>query len=149
MDPAARISQLTGAAVGELRVIGGQHLWRHYRGLLADGRVIFAKISERDLGELLRSEASGLRWLAGAGAVPVPGVLGCDQNAIVLSWVPEESASTAAAERFGRDLARLHASGADAFGAPWPGFIASLPLDNEQASGLGAWPGWYASRRVL
>jgi fructosamine-3-kinase len=149
MDPAARITQLTGAAVGELRVIGGQHLWRHYRGQLADGRVIFAKISERSLGELLRSEASGLRWLADAGAVPVPGVLGCDENAIVLSWVPEGSPGPAAAERFGRDLARLHASGADAFGAPWPGFIASLPLDNERASGPDAWPGWYATRRLL
>jgi fructosamine-3-kinase len=97
----------------------------------------------------LHSEAGGLRWLAGAGAVPVPDVLGCDQNALVLSWVPEGSPAPAAAERFGRDLARLHASGAEAFGAPWPGFIASLPLDNEQARGADAWPEWYASRRLL
>jgi fructosamine-3-kinase len=97
----------------------------------------------------LHSEASGLCWLAGAGSVPVPEVLGCDQNALVLSWVPEGSPGPAAAEQFGRDLARLHASGAEAFGAPWPGFIASLPLDNEQARGADAWPEWYASRRLL
>lgn len=149
MDAAARVSQLTGTPVAELQVIGGQHLWRHYRGLLADGRKIFAKISERMLGELFRSEASGLRWLADAGTVPVPEVLGCDESALVLSWVPEGSPGVAAAERFGRDLARLHASGAEAFGAPWPGFIASLPLDNEQARGPDAWPQWYAARRLL
>lgn len=149
MDAADRISRLTGTAVAELRVIGGQHLWRHYRGLLADGRTIFAKISERCLGELLRSEASGLRWMADADAVPVPEVLGCDESGLVLSWVPEGSPGPAAAERFGRDLARLHQAGADGFGAPWPGFIASLPLDNEQASDPDTWPQWYASRRVL
>jgi fructosamine-3-kinase len=149
MDAADRIAQLTGTGVAVLQVIGGQHRWRHYRALLADGREIFAKISERSLGPLLRSEAKGLRWMAAAGAAPVPEVLGCDDNALVLSWVPEGEPSATAAERFGRDLARLHASGADGFGAPWPGFIASLPLDNEQARGPDAWPQWYASRRLL
>ena len=149
MDPAGRIAELTGTAVTGLQVIGGQHLWRHYRGSLDNGQKIFAKISERDLGTLLRSEASGLQWLAATGTVPVPEVLGCNQNALVLTWVPEGSPTPAAAERFGRDLARLHTSGAEAFGAPWPGFIASLPLDNQQTAGPGAWPQWYATRRVL
>jgi fructosamine-3-kinase len=149
MDAAGTIARLTGTAVTVLQPSGGQHLWRHYRGRLADGRKIFAKLSERPLGPLLRSEASGLRWMADADAVPVPAVLGCDQNALVLSWVPPGSPGPAAAERFGRELARLHAAGADGFGAPWPGFIASLPLDNEPARGPGAWPQWYASRRLL
>src|SRR5437763_1002468 len=149
MDAAGTIARLAGTAVAELQPAGGQHLWRHYRGRLADGRKIFAKVSEQPLGPLLRSEASGLRWVADAGAVPVPAVLGCDQNALVLSWVPPGSPGPAAAERFGRELARLHAAGADGFGAPWPGFIASLPLDNEPARGPGAWPQWYASRRLL
>jgi fructosamine-3-kinase len=148
MDAADAIARLTGAAVAGLQGIGGQHLWRHYRGRLASGQEIFAKISERPLGDLLYSEASGLRWLADAGAVPVPEVLGRDQNALVLSWVPPGSPGPAAAERFGRDLARLHAAGADGFGAPWPGFIASLPLDNEPARGADAWPRWYADRRL-
>src|SRR5437763_2519363 len=149
MDAAGTIARLTGTAVAELRVTGGQHLWRHYRGRLARGQEIFAKIPERRLGPLLHSEASGLRWMADAGAVPVPAVLGCDQNALVLSWVPAGSSGPAAAERFGRELAGLHAAGADGFGAPWPGYIASLPLDNEPARGPGAWPRWYASRRLL
>jgi fructosamine-3-kinase len=149
VNPAGRVARLTGTTVTGLREIGGQHLWRHYRGTLADGREIFAKISERCPSGIFRSEASGLRWIADTTTVPVPEVLGCDQNALVLSWVPEDRPTAAAAERFGRDLARLHACGADAFGAPWPGFIASLPLDNSQARGPAAWPQWFATRRLL
>jgi fructosamine-3-kinase len=149
MDPADKIAQLSGSSVTSLEVIGGQHLWRHYRAILADGRYIFVKLSERVPTGLMCSEADCLRWLAEPGVIPVPEIIGCDDNALILSWIPPGRAETAAAERFGRDLAGLHASGADGFGAPWPGFIASLPLDNTLAHGPGAWPEWYASRRLL
>jgi fructosamine-3-kinase len=148
MDAADAIARITGSAVAGLQVIGSQHRWRHYRGRLAGGEEFFAKFSERPLDALWHSEASGLRWMADAGAVAVPAVLGRDQNALVLSWVPPCSPDPVMAERFGRELAGLHAAGADGFGAPWPGFIASLPLDNEPAPGE-AWPRWYAERRLL
>ena len=50
---------------------------------------------------------------------------------------------------FGRELARLHAAGAVGFGAPWPGFIASLPLDNTPWSASRGWAEWYAERRIV
>jgi fructosamine-3-kinase len=81
--------------------------------------------------------------------VPLPEVLGCDENSLVISWVPETAPTAAAAERFGADLARLHTAGADYFGGPHPGYIASLPLDNQPAYGPAAWPQWYATRRLL
>jgi fructosamine-3-kinase len=92
------------------------------------------------------AEARGLGWLGEARAAPVPEVLGWDEATLVISWVPEEAPSRQAAERFGRDLARLHTSGAAAFGAPWPGSIAGLPLENEPGS---SWPEWYGMRRLL
>jgi fructosamine-3-kinase len=149
MTVADKIAQLTGSSVTDLEVIGGQHLWQHYRACLADGRYIFAKAAVRSPGELMRSEAQSLRWLAEPGVIPVPDVIGCDENTLILSWVPPGRADVAAAERFGRDLAALHASGADCFGAPWPGFIASLPLDNTPVYEPEAWPEWYARRRLL
>src|ERR1700749_2446523 len=148
MDAADAIARITGSAVAGLQEIGSQHRWRHYRGRLAGGQEFFAKISERPLDALWHSEASGLRLMADAGAVPVPEVLGRDQNALVLSWVPPCSPDPAAAVRFGRELARLHAAGADGFGAPWPGFIASLPLDNQPARSADAWPRWYSDHRL-
>jgi fructosamine-3-kinase len=80
--------------------------------------------------------------------------------------IPPGHASAGAAFGFGAGLARLHASGADGFGAPWPGFIASMPLDNTLTPPPGSppprspsagpvaragtsWPQWYASRRLL
>ncbi|MGA3153646.1 MAG: fructosamine kinase family protein [Streptosporangiaceae bacterium] len=148
-DGSARLERLLGCAVRDVRNAGGQHGVRHYRLTLADGRAAFAKLAG-DGGEAARAgfaaEASGLRWLAAAGTAAVPEVLGSDDRSLVLAWIAEQTADRNAAARFGRELAALHAAGADAFGAPWPGVIASLPLPN---AGGPSWPEWYVSQRVL
>jgi fructosamine-3-kinase len=97
------------------------------------------------------AEAAGLRWLAepaqsGRASVPVPPVLAFDDSCLVIAWLPAGAADRTAAARFGRELAALHAAGADHFGAPWPGVIAGLPLPNDEAD---SWPDWYAQRRLL
>jgi fructosamine-3-kinase len=145
-DLAARLARLAGTGVAELRPAGSQHRWEHYQVRLADGRAAFAKVAREDLAGLFGAEARGLGWLAGAGTAAVPEVLGWDAATLLVSWIPAGQADRAGAERFGRELAALHAAGADGFGAPWPGFIASLPLPNEPAQ---SWPGWYASQRLL
>jgi fructosamine-3-kinase len=154
-----RLERVLGTAVRDCRGIGGQHGVRHCRVTLADGRTAFAKLAGAAAGSAaagsdtagfeaagFAAEARGLRWLGEAGAVPVPEVLGWDEAALVISWVPEEAPARQAAERFGRDLARLHAAGAAAFGAPWPGSIAGLPLPNDAGT---SWPEWYATQRLL
>jgi fructosamine-3-kinase len=70
----------------------------------------------------------------------------CDQGVLGLSWIAPAGADRSTAERFGRDLAQMHAAGSERFGAPWQGFIASLPLPNDRAD---SWPTWYAERRLL
>jgi fructosamine-3-kinase len=145
-DLGARIGELTGTSVSGLRLVGSQHRWDHYRVQLADGRIAFAKAARDDLAGLFEAEARGLAWLAQASAVPLPEVLGWDAATLVVSWLPADSADPESAERFGARLAALHKAGAPSFGAPWQGFIASLPLPNEPA---GAWPAWYASQRLL
>jgi fructosamine-3-kinase len=159
--PAGRIGQLTGLAVREARVVGAQHGYQHFMLTLSGGRRAFAKavaVSGRDAGPVPASpagevaavfaaEANGLRWLAEAAAVPVPEVLAVGPEALVISMIPPGPATPEAAFGFGTDLARLHAAGAAGFGAPWPGFIASLPLDNTPDA--ADWPQWYAHRRLL
>ena len=76
----------------------------------------------------------------------MPEVMEVTGDRLVLEWIETGDATAAAAERFGHELARLHGSGADGFGAPWPGFIAELPMDNTPAAD---WPEFYASRRLL
>jgi fructosamine-3-kinase len=139
--------------------LGGQHGVRHVRATLADGRAVFAKLAPAGAGNAgadagagdtgrpgFEAEARGLRWLGEAGAVPVPEVAAWDEVTLVISWVPEEAPDATAAEQFGRDLARLHSAGAGAFGAPWPGVIAGLPLPNDAGD---SWPEWYAAHRLL
>jgi len=150
---ASRLGQLTGLAVREARVVGSQHGYQHLIVTLSGGRRAFAKAvasgeeASQQTSAAFAAEANGLRWLAEAAAVPVPEVLAVGPAALVISMILPQRSTPEAAFGFGSDLARLHAAGADAFGAPWPGFIASLPLDNTpQPSG---WPEWYAQRRLL
>ena len=149
-----RLERIAGGTVRETRLLGEQHRCRHYRVTLTDGRVVFAKAAAGDLGGILEAEGRGLRWLADAGAVAVPHVLGWDPATLVLDWVDEQQPDQLAADQFGRDLALLHAAGAERFGSPWKGFIASLPLGDRTGDAgagrvSGAWSEWYASKRLL
>jgi fructosamine-3-kinase len=127
---------------------------------LAGGQRAFAKVAAAarpaaaaasaapaEMTAAFAAEANSLRWLAEADAVPVPEVLAVTEAALVISMIPPGHATPSAAFRFGTELARLHAAGSEDFGAPWRGFIASLPLDNTPAP--PSWPKWYASRRLL
>ncbi|MGW4475662.1 fructosamine kinase family protein [Nonomuraea sp. NPDC004354] len=119
--------------------LGSSHAWRLRKGTL-DGRPVFGKYGP--VSPLFTSEAAGLRWLGPIAAT----VVSSGDDGLVLDWVDTEPPTRAAAERFGRELARTHLRGADGFGAPWPGFIADLPMPNEPAAD---WPSFYAADRVL
>ncbi|MEV5414400.1 fructosamine kinase family protein [Thermopolyspora sp. NPDC052614] len=125
--------------------LGRSHRWTLHCGELPGGRQVFVKRAA-DVGVDFASEAAGLRWLGEAGAVAVPEVVEVGGDRLVLGWIETGAPTDEAAERFGRDLARLHRAGADGYGAPWPGWIAELPMDNGPAAD---WPTFYAERRLL
>ncbi|RSD07436.1 fructosamine kinase family protein [Amycolatopsis eburnea] len=117
--------------------------------VLDDGRAVVVKHGHAP--GATAAEAAGLRWLAAADAVPVPSIHRADDSQLVLDRVPAGRPTTAAAERFGRGLARLHAAGAPAFGAPPPdgpadAWIGLAPMANVPGED---WASWYAAHRVL
>lgn len=63
------------------------------------------------------TEAAGLRWLAEPGVIKVVDVQGSDAGRLVLQRLTSAPPTREAARVFGESLARLHASGAPAFGA--------------------------------
>jgi fructosamine-3-kinase len=149
-DAGKRIGDLLGVPVAGLRDMGAQHGYQHLIATLADGRDVFAKAApgtgDESTATAFAAEANGLRWLGEAGAVPVPAVLGVSADLLVIELLPPGHPTPEAAEEFGARLARTHAAGAASFGAPWPGCIASLPLDNSPGS---EWGSWYAEHRLV
>jgi fructosamine-3-kinase len=163
---AVRIAALAGVPVAAVGEVGERHGFLHLTGTLAGGRAFFVKAAVGGgAPDAFAAEANGLRWLAQAGAVPVPAVLGADESTLVIELLPPCEPTPGGARDFGAALARMHAAGAPGFGAPWPGYIASLPLDNTQLDNtqLGNtpagnapgdarephWAGWYAERRLV
>jgi fructosamine-3-kinase len=127
--------------------VGGGSICRASRLTLDDGASVFAKSfrGEAAPSNFFETEAAGLRWLAEAGGVGLPEVIAVLPEMLVLEWIDTGPPTAAAAERFGRELAATHRAGADSFGAPWPGFIGSLPQGN--ATGPD-WPTWFAEQRL-
>ena len=143
-DFAARIGALAGVAVAGVREVGTRHGFRHLTGELADGRAVFVKAAVGGgAAEAFAAEANGLRWLARAGAVPVPAVLGADESTLVIELLPPANRRRARPATSARRWQECTPPAHPAFGAPWPGYIASLPLDNT-ASGEPDWGSWYA-----
>ncbi len=142
-----RLERLLGTGVANVSDLGSSHSWTLHRASLADGREVFVKAAADQAG-VFAAEAAGLRWLGEAGpGTPVPDVVAADDHMLVLPWLPSSSPTREAAERFGRELAALHTGNRpDAYGAPWDGFIADLPLDNTPDD--RDWPRWYAERRL-
>jgi fructosamine-3-kinase len=132
--------------------VSGGDICAAYRLTLDDGNSVFAKSWPEHARTPLpdgffAAEAAGLRWLRAAGAVPVPEVIADLPELLVMEWVEPGEPTAESAERFGRELAALHRSGAAAFGADWPGFIGALPQDN--APSPGPWSAWFAETRLL
>jgi fructosamine-3-kinase len=137
---------LTHQRIRETPVGGG--VCHASRLTLDDGSSLFAKTwpSGPAPDGMFAAEAAGLAWLRSAGAAPVPEVLVALPEMLAVEWVEPGEPTPAAAARFGRDLAALHRSGADSYGAEWAGYIGPLPLDNTPCT--GAWGSWFGARRL-
>ncbi len=160
-----RLSVRVGSAVAELlddepiaiAPLSGGDVARAMRVELASGKVVFAKTHDHPPAGFFTTEAAGLRWLADAGAVRVPGVLAATDGGgprddgplavLVLDWIDEASAVAAVDEAaFGRDLAALHRAGAPHFGRADRRPTGSLQLPNDPCA---TWAEFLATRRLL
>ncbi|MGH3929720.1 MAG: fructosamine kinase family protein [Pseudonocardiaceae bacterium] len=140
-EAAEAVTAITGQPVRAVAARGG--IWVVE---LADRRTVVAK-----RGESGQAEAAGLRWLRVRGGPLVPQVHGVNGQWLVTEYVPAGRLDGVGAERFGGELAVLHAAGAAGFGAPPPGgprqaWIGMAPMANVTGQ---LWPRWYAEHRVL
>jgi fructosamine-3-kinase len=124
--------------------LGGAKGARVERWTLDDGTDLFAKISVDPAAT--SAEGRSLRWLAEPGVAAVPEVLTAGPEFLVMSWVEQGPATVIGAEKFGRQLASLHVSGAPTFGLETDGVLATLPLPNTPEP---EWPVFYVKHRCL
>ncbi len=113
----------------------------------AGGRTVFVKWAGADSpADLFFAEATALARLAAARAVRVPDVLAVSTRLIALEWLEPGRADTTGWRALGAALARLHRSGAAAFGFEHDNFIGPLPQPN---AWLPAWPAFFRERRIV
>ncbi|MER7011465.1 fructosamine kinase family protein [Saccharopolyspora sp. NPDC000359] len=144
------VAALTGRAPVEVRQLGGGDTAAAFAVRLDDGTAVFAKTAPETMPGAIAAEAASLAWLAEPGVVAVPEVLGHSERWLVTAHIAESAPTAAAAERLGRGLAELHATGAPAFGAPPPGgpadaWIGLAPMRNDPEPD---WPTFYAAHRI-
>jgi fructosamine-3-kinase len=139
--------------IRETPVRGGS-ICKASRLTLEDGASVFLKfLNDPTAGtpdappNFFEAEAQGLAWLREAGGAPVPEVVAVQRGLLALEWVEPGRPGPLAAERFGRDLAATHRAGAEAFGAPWPGYIGMLPQPNDPRQ--DGWPEFFVEQRLL
>ena len=145
------VARAAGAEVtGGSRASGGSINEAWALELAGGGRAFVKTRADAAPGEYA-TEAAGLRWLAQAEAVALPGVLavgdGDRPRFLALEWIDAGRLDAAGEEELGRGLAALHAAGAPDFGAPPPGApapagalaplrIGELSLPNDPARRL-------------
>ena len=134
------VAAALGAGVAAARAVPGGDINAALRLELDDGRAVFVK-HRRDGN--FATEARGLRWLAEAGALPLPEPLAWDEHWLALSWIDEGPRAGDFWERLGRGVAKLHAAGADGFAGPM--LVGDVRLPGEPAAD---WPTFYGERRL-
>ena len=156
-DPAHASPSGLPASLGEVverRPLGGGDIGDSEEVRLADGRRLFVKRYDREHGEeMVASEAAGLRWLATAeGGPPVPEVVAAEGRVLALELVDvagRAASGDAGLEQLGRELAALHAAGADAFGAVPEGASPHLGSLRVPVEPTTSWPELWTQQRVL
>lgn len=122
-----------GAPVG-MRGLGGGCIADAAVAEFADGSRVFVK---RAAGqpEMFECEATGLRALAAADAIRVPGVLAVAADALVLEMIESAPRKAGFFEDFGRRFAALHRHRGKTCGFPHDNFIGSTPQPNRPLDG--------------
>lgn len=140
---------LTHQRIRETPVHGGS-IGVASRLTLDDGNSVFMKSwpdgTDAPAG-FFAAEASGLAWLGETGGIATPAVVAVLPELIALEWLDEGAPTATAATAFGASLAVTHRTAPAHFGAGWPGFIGSLPLDNTPMT--GPWSSWFGQRRLV
>jgi fructosamine-3-kinase len=149
----------SSAVVHSERVTGGS-INDAWMVVMDDGLRVFVKTRDDAAPGEYAAEAQGLAWLAQTDDLKLPAVLAVqdppsqqqEHRFLALEWVEPGSLDLEGQQMLGGGLAKLHATGASAFGAgpqtgnDPPQRLGSLQLPNDP---LADWASFYAQRRLI
>ncbi|PIW26077.1 MAG: fructosamine kinase [Rhodospirillales bacterium CG15_BIG_FIL_POST_REV_8_21_14_020_66_15] len=143
---ADRLRAATGRAVTGLTPLGtGTADDRLYRAGLAGGGAAAVKVSRG--GTHLGVEGRMLRLLAERSALPVPGVIACEADLLVMDFVESGGRLDRAGEQHAADMvAALHDLTADTYGLEFDTVIGGLAQANTPDTD---WRRFFAERRLV
>lgn len=142
MNLAARVKEALGADVVREATLAGGCISDVRRLALGDGRDIVAKA-----GQGLALEGFMLSYLADHSSLPVPQVLHCAEDLLLMTYLPTTGRLSAAAQEDAADhLASLHAVTAPAFGFERTTVIGGLKQPNQQDA---SWLEFFRDQRLM
>ncbi len=150
------LDQLDRGAPVSLTSLGGGCIADAAVATFSDGSRVFIKRSAVG-ASMFEREAEGLRALADARAIRIPGVLAVSAEALVLEFIEQGKKSGDFFADFGRRFASLHRCRAPLCGFAHDNFIGSTPQANTpvhgawKKTGEGSgedWPEFFIERRL-
>ena len=141
---AERINERTGSAICQNSPLGGGCVGDVRRIELKDGRQIVAKLGTSTSN--LAIEGFMLRYLAAKSSIPVPEVLFCQDDLLLLQFLPSKGALDQAGQLDAADaVANLHRITQDKFGFECDTVIGGLPQPNPLSE---SWPVFFRDARL-
>ncbi len=146
MTLATRIEAVTGAKPQRIRALQGGMIGDVFRVDLVDGRIVVAKVAE-GAKATLDIEGYMLNYLREHSDLPVPDVLHCEPDLLIMSFIPGESRLSAAVQSHAAELlAALHAVRGPQFGLERDTLAGPLHQPNPWTV---SWIEFYRDQRLL
>ncbi len=149
-DVRSALESALGDTVADAHPIHGGDINQAAHVTLRSGDALLLKWKRGVGADFFLAEAHGLRLLAGAEAIRVPGVLavGSEPPFLALEWIDQEhpaADSERMAERLGHGLAALHRCTAEMHGLDRDNYIGALPQPNTPSA---SWTAFYREWRI-
>lgn len=142
-DLSKRLANALGLTVTRTVPLSGGCIGDVYACVLSDGQTVVVKSG----GPQLDLEGWMLRYLKSKSALPVPDVLHCEADLLVMSYIETSGGITVTAEQDAADhLAHLHDIEGNTFGLERDTLIGGLPQPNPPTD---SWISFFAEHRLM
>jgi fructosamine-3-kinase len=146
MNLSREIEKIIGESVSSLEPLSGGCVGQVYKVTLAGGRRLVAKMDEGSR-PILATEGYMLTYLELNSKLPVPHVIYCEEDILLMAYLPGRNRFSAKAQEDAAvHLAALHNKSAKKYGFPFSTLIGGLRQPNRM---MASWIDFFREQRLL